>query len=96
LHFALAGAELAAAVALDVSSGRSQVDRAHLDLAARRTDAFSAKWRFNRALRLLVASPRGVSGAAVAARLAPAIFEGIIRYAGDCSGLPTPGSRLPV
>ena len=85
LHFALAGAELAAAVALDVLAGRTPLDRAHLDLAAKRQAAFSAKWRFNRALRLLVASPRGVSGAAVAARVAPAIFEGIIRYAGDCS-----------
>lgn len=84
LHFALAGAELAATVALDVLAGRTPIDRAHLDLAAKRRAAFNAKWRFNRALRLLVASPRGVSGAAVAARVAPAIFEGIIRYAGDC------------
>ena len=95
LHFALAGAELAAAVALDVLAGRTPIDRAHLDLAAKRHAAFSAKWRFNRALRLLVASPRGVSGAAVAAKVAPAIFQGIIRYAGDCSRLPAPGSRLP-
>jgi flavin-dependent dehydrogenase len=94
LHFALAGAELAAAVALDVLAGRTPIDRAHLDLAAKRHAAFSAKWRFNRALRWLVASPRGVSGAAAAAKVAPAIFEGIIRYAGDCSRLPAPGSRL--
>jgi flavin-dependent dehydrogenase len=96
LHFALAGAELAAAVALDVLAGRTPVDRAHLDLAAKRTAAFSAKWRFNRALRWLVAAPRGVSAAAAVAKVAPAIFEGIIRYAGDCSRLPAPGSRLPV
>ena len=95
LHFALAGAELAAAVVLEVLTGRMPIDRAHLDLAAKRKRAFNAKWRFNRALRLLVASPRGVSGAAVAANMAPAIFEGIIRYAGDCSRLPAPGSRLP-
>ena len=49
LHFALAGAELAAAVALDVLAGRTPIDRAHLDLAAKRQAAFSAKWRFNRA-----------------------------------------------
>jgi flavin-dependent dehydrogenase len=96
LHFALAGAELAAAVALDVLAGRTPVDSAHLDLAAKRTAAFSAKWRFNRALRLLVSSPRGVSGAAVAARVAPAIFEHIIRYAGDCSPIPDPRSPIPV
>ncbi len=95
LHFALAGAELAAAVALDVLAGRTPIERAHLDLAATRAAAFSAKWRFNRALRWLVASPHGVSGAAVAAKVAPSMFEGIIRYAGDCSRLPNPGSRIP-
>ena len=95
LHFALAGAELAAAVALEVVTGRTSIDRAHLDLAAKRKRAFTAKWRFNRALRLLVASPRGVTGAAVAATVAPAIFAGIIRYAGDCSRIPDPGSRIP-
>jgi flavin-dependent dehydrogenase len=84
LHFALQGAELAAAVALDVLSGRTPIDRAHLDLARRRSAAFTAKWRFNRALRSLVSSPRGVGGAAVAAAVAPTIFERIIRYAGDC------------
>jgi flavin-dependent dehydrogenase len=84
LHFALAGAELAAAVALDVLAGRTPVDRAHLHLAAKRNAAFRAKWRFNRALRWLVASPRGVSAAAVTASVAPALFEGVIRYAGDC------------
>jgi flavin-dependent dehydrogenase len=87
LHFALAGAELAAEVGLEVLAGQTPIDRAHLDLAAKRTIAFNAKWRFNRALRLLVASPRGVSGAAVAAKVWPSLFEGIIRYAGDCSRL---------
>ena len=91
LHFALAGAELAAAVALDVLAGRTPIARAHLDLAAKRQAAFGAKWRFNRALRLLVASPRGVSGAAVAAKLVPAIFQGIIRFAGDCDRIASPG-----
>ena len=84
LHFALAGAELAAAVVLDALAGGTPIDRAHLALAAKRRVAFNAKWRFNRALRSLVALPRGVSGAAVAATVAPAIFERIIRYAGDC------------
>jgi flavin-dependent dehydrogenase len=84
LHFALRGAELAAAVALDVLSGRTPIDRAHLVLARQRATAFRAKWRFNRALRALVSSPRGVSGAAAAAAVAPSLFERIIRFAGDC------------
>jgi hypothetical protein len=45
---------------------------------------FQAKWRFNRTLRALVAAPRGVALAAAGARVAPALFQGIIRYAGDC------------
>lgn len=84
LRFALAGAELAAAVTLDVLSGRTPIDRAHLDLAERRRAVFAPKWRFNRALRLLVSSPRGVGVAAMAATLTPSVFERIIRYAGDC------------
>jgi menaquinone-9 beta-reductase len=84
LRFALAGAELAAAVALDVIAGRTPIDRAHLELAAKRRAAFTNKWRFNRALRSLVASPRGVTAAAAFATIAPALFESIIRYAGDC------------
>ena len=84
LRFALAGAELAANVALDVLAGRTSIDRAHLELAARRRAAFTNKWRFNRTLRSLVASPRGVSAAAGFAAVAPALFESVIRYAGDC------------
>lgn len=93
LRFALAGAELAAAVALDVVGGRTSIDRAHVELAAKRRAAFTNKWRFNRTLRSLVASPRGVIAAAAFATVAPWLFEGIIRYAGDCSGsrLPAPG-----
>jgi flavin-dependent dehydrogenase len=85
LHFALRGAELAAAVALEVLTGRTPIDRAHLELARRRNAAFRWKWRFNRALRSLVSSPRGVSGAALAATVAPSLFEDIIRFAGDCN-----------
>ncbi|HYB96112.1 MAG TPA: FAD-dependent monooxygenase [Vicinamibacterales bacterium] len=84
LHFALRGAELAAGVVRDAFDGRFEIDRAHLILAKRRQQAFEAKWRFNRALRSLVASPARVSAAAVAARLLPAAFATIIRYAGDC------------
>lgn len=84
LRFAMAGAELAAMTALDVLAGRTPIDRAHHDLATRRRQMFGAKWRFNRMLRLLVASPRGVSGAAFAATVAPSLFARLIRYAGDC------------
>jgi menaquinone-9 beta-reductase len=84
LRFALAGAELAAAVALDVIAGRTPIDRAHLELAAKRQTTFLNKWRFNRALRSLVASPRGVRAAAGLAAVAPGVFQGLIRYAGDC------------
>ena len=57
LRLALMGAEIAAEVARGVIDGSIPCDRAHLDLAARRRRAFAAKWRFNRTLRSLVASP---------------------------------------
>jgi flavin-dependent dehydrogenase len=95
LHFALRGAELAAEVALAVLTGRTPIDGAHLELARKRRAAFRGKWRFNRVLRSLVSSPSGVSGAAVAATVMPALFEAFIRYAGDCTRLPAPGSRFP-
>ena len=85
LRFALAGAEMAANVAFDVLAGRTPVARAHLELAEKRRSVFGKKWRFNRALRSLVASPRGVRAAAAIATVAPSLFEGLIRYAGDCS-----------
>ena len=54
------------------------------ELAVRRQAAFQMKWRFNRALRSLVASPASVNAAAVTARLLPSMFAQMIRYAGDC------------
>jgi len=84
LRLALAGAELAAAVTLEVLSGSLSADAAHLELAHRRRAAFAAKWRFNRTLRSLVTSPQGVSAAAAVARVVPSMFASIIRYAGDC------------
>jgi len=84
LRLALAGAELAAAVTLEVLAGRRSADSAHLELARRRHVAFASKWRFNRTLRLLVTSPRGVSAAALAARVVPSALAAVIRYAGDC------------
>ena len=88
LRFALRGAELAAAVALEALAGRIPIEQAHRHLAARRAEAFRRKWRFNRAVRSLVASPAGVSGAAMMAAFVPSLFEGMIRFAGDC-GVPT-------
>jgi flavin-dependent dehydrogenase len=84
LRLALAGAELAAAVALDTLTGRVTRARAVARLARERRQAFERKWRFNRSLRALVSSGVLVSGASLAARLLPSAFEAIIRYAGDC------------
>lgn len=84
LRFALMGAELASAIVQETLTGAVAIDRAHLELARRRHHAFHSKWRFNRALRSLVASPGSVSAAAVTARVWPGAFARIIRYAGDC------------
>ncbi|MEO8682896.1 MAG: FAD-dependent monooxygenase [Vicinamibacterales bacterium] len=84
LRLALASAEMAARVALEVLAGRLSPVRAHHELLAERQSAFGPKWRFNRTLRSLVASPRGVVGAAAAARVVPSLFEWMVRYAGDC------------
>ena len=55
LRFALRGGELAAHAALDeLASGRPAFAR----LAALRRREFSTKWRINRALRVMVGSPR--------------------------------------
>jgi menaquinone-9 beta-reductase len=84
MRLALMGAELAAEIVQDVLAGRVAIDRAHLELAARRRAAFQSKWRFNRALRSLVAVPAGVNAAAATARVLPSVFTRMIQYAGDC------------
>lgn len=84
LRLALEGAAMAASVTLDVLAGRCDPGQAPFELAARRRAVFAAKWRFNRAVRLAVASSRAVSAAALAARVWPRAFERVIRYAGDC------------
>jgi flavin-dependent dehydrogenase len=87
LRFATHGGALAAAAALQaLAHGWSGV---HAHLAAERQRAFGAKWRFNRALRALVASPRLVDAAALGARLAPGALKAVIARAGDC---PSPTS----
>jgi flavin-dependent dehydrogenase len=85
IRFAVRGAELAAAAALDaLAHGWSGV---HARLAAARAREFGGKWRFNRALRALVASPRAVAAATLGARVAPAVFRALIAHAGDCDAL---------
>ena len=82
LRFATHGGELAAAAALEaLSAGWTGV---HARLRAERHRAFDSKWRFNRGLRALVASPLGVDAAAVGARLAPSVLRAVIARAGDC------------
>src|SRR5262249_53857463 len=81
LRFAFRGAELAAAEALRfLEHGNTD---AHERLAAARRREFTAKWRFNRALRSLVGSPVCVRMAAHGASLAPQVLRQAIRYAGD-------------
>jgi flavin-dependent dehydrogenase len=83
LCFAIRGAELAAASALAaLEHGWAGV---HGDLAYQREAAFAGKWRFNRAVRSIVSSPPAVAVAAAGARVAPAVLQRAIAYAGDCS-----------
>ena len=82
LRFAVRGGELAAAAALDaLAHGWCGV---HAALASARAREFGGKWRFNRALRAVVASPRAVGAAVVGARIAPGILRAVIAHAGDC------------
>jgi len=82
VRLALAGAEIAAALADAVLGGRVGADDAPRELARQRRRAFAAKWRFNRAVRALVGSG-AMGGAAVAARIWPRLFEAMVCYAGD-------------
>ncbi len=82
LGFAVRGGELAADAAREaVDHGWTGV---HARLRAERRRDFAAKQRFNRALRALVSSPRAVSAAAHAARVAPFALRAVIARAGDC------------
>jgi len=81
LRFALRGAELAAREALHALE--HGVADAHVRLECARRREFGAKWRFNRALRLMAGSPSGVRVAARAAALLPSSVEQAILYAGD-------------
>jgi flavin-dependent dehydrogenase len=81
LRFALRGAELAALEALRVLENGWQ--NAHRRLGDARQREFGAKWRFNRTLRAVAASPRSVRVAGRAAAMAPGLLRYAIRYAGD-------------
>jgi flavin-dependent dehydrogenase len=81
LRFAFRGAELAAEAAARALADGAFDPVAWLDLA-RRSD-FGAKWRLDRALRALVASPRAVTWAARGARLCPPLVRRLISAAGD-------------
>jgi flavin-dependent dehydrogenase len=80
LRFAIRGAELAAAAALrELETGHPMHDA----LAADRRREFAGKWRMNRALRALVASPRAVGMAARLASVWHAPVRTLIALAGD-------------
>ena len=80
LRFALRGGELAAEAALlELDTGIF----AHARLWKSRHREFSGKWRVNRALRALVASPRGVQLAAVVAAHWSTPVRCLVGVAGD-------------
>ena len=84
LRFAFSGAEMAANVIQEVFAGTLPDDRAHVELQKRRREAFAMKYRFNRTMRSLVASPVSVTLSATTARVLPSLFAAMIDYAGDC------------
>lgn len=90
LRFAVGGGELAAAAALQaLDHGWEGV---HGRLASERHRAFAAKWRFNRALRALVASPGAVRCSGFLASTMPSVVRAVVRRAGDCALVPGPPS----
>jgi len=83
LRFAMRGAELSAAAALDALT--HGWDGVHEGLSHSRQAEFAGKWRFNRTVRSLVASRAAVTMAAAGARLAPSLLRRAMIYAGDCA-----------
>jgi flavin-dependent dehydrogenase len=82
LRFAVRGAELAASAAFHVlEHGWTGV---HTGLARARRREFAGKWRFNRLLRALVASPRAIHVGEMGAAVAPSVLRAVVRRAGDC------------
>ena len=83
IHLALQGAEIAAAIVADVLEGRLAGSAAHLPFARQLRRRLGRKRTFNRGLRALVASPGAVRLSSFGARVWPAAFHAVIRYAGD-------------
>jgi flavin-dependent dehydrogenase len=82
LRFAIRGGELAAGAALQaLATGWAGV---HAQLANQRREQFGSKWRFDRALRTLVASPAAIRVGEVVASIAPSALRAVVRRAGDC------------
>jgi len=80
LRFALRGGELAAEAALEeLTSGEPAFER----LGARRRREFAMKWGINRALRVMVGSPRALGLAAFASTWWSSPVEYLIQLAGD-------------
>jgi flavin-dependent dehydrogenase len=80
LRFALRGGELAAQAALaELASGQP----AFVRLGAQRQREFSMKWRINRALRVMVGSPRALDVAAFVSAWWSSPVEYLIQLAGD-------------
>lgn len=81
LRFAIHGGALAADAALcALTHGWEGV---HSSLTRARDVAFASKWRFNRALRTLTASPRALQAAALGAWVLPSVVRTLISHAGD-------------
>jgi flavin-dependent dehydrogenase len=93
LRFACRGAELTAEAAIAALSQGDPDPSA--SLAARRRAEFGGKWRFNRALRTMTASPAALRLAAAGADWMPSMLERIVQYAGDV-GAAGPSAAEPL
>jgi flavin-dependent dehydrogenase len=94
IRLALAGAELAAAVAADTIDGHVGLEEAPRHLAALARRRLAGKRRFNRVVRRIVASPAAIRAGTLVARRHPALFAALIRHAGDCWVTSTEMARL--
>jgi flavin-dependent dehydrogenase len=93
LRFAIRGGELAAEFAQrELATGRPSFR----DLAAARSREFAGKWRLNRALRGVVASPAGVRLASVLASWWRMPVRSLITLAGDVAVARRIGPYAPV
>jgi flavin-dependent dehydrogenase len=83
LRFAVRGGEQAALAARRALENGNRAP--HVDLLAERRREFSGKWRFNRTVRALVASPAVVRTVTGAAPVLSGLLQRLIGYAGDVS-----------